>query len=156
MNWRSHAVIGGILAFAVLYFLGTRDMVELGVVAFFGAMAALVPDLDHDMSKGKKILDLAFISVAFFLVYFSNCGSSICLPSISAIGQMALVFFAFLGLYFLFFRFFKPAHRGITHTLVACFAFGILVYLFTDWNLGIAGFAGYFSHLAADRHIRLV
>lgn len=149
-------MIGGLLALAVLYFLGTHGIVELAVVAFFGAMAALVPDLDHDTSKGKKILDIAFISVAFFLVYFSNCGSSVCLPSISAIGQMALIFFAFLGLYFLFFRFFKPAHRGVTHTLAACLAFGILAYLFTGWTLGIAGFTGYLSHLAADRHIKLI
>jgi membrane-bound metal-dependent hydrolase YbcI (DUF457 family) len=156
MNWRSHALIGGLLTLVVLYLLGTRDILELVVIAFFGAMSALVPDLDHQASKGKEILDLAFVSVAFFMVYFSRCGSSICLPSIDAIGQMAMIFFAFLGVYFLFFRFFKPHHRGITHTLAACLAFGILAYLFTGWTLGIAGFVGYLSHLAADRHIKLI
>lgn len=156
MNWRPHAVIGGTLALAALYFLGTRDIVELVVVTFFGAMAALVPDIDHHASKGKEILDLAFVSVAFFLVYFSNCGSEICIPSLDAVSKMALIFFAFLGVYFLFFRFFKPAHRGITHTLAACLGFGILAYLFTGYTLGIAGFVGYLSHLAADQHIKLI
>ncbi|MBD3210386.1 hypothetical protein GF318_03320 [Candidatus Micrarchaeota archaeon] len=156
MNWRPHAVIGGTLALAVLYFLGTGDVIELIVIAFFGAMAALVPDIDHHASKGKEILDLAFISVAFFLVYFSNCGSGICIPNIDAVSRMALIFFAFLGVYFLFFRFFKPAHRGVTHTLAACAAFGILAFLFTGEKLGVAGFLGYFSHLAADQHIKLI
>lgn len=144
------------MALSVLYFLGTRDIVELAVVGFFGAMAALVPDLDHHSSKGKEILDLAFISVAFFMVFFSNCGSSICLPDLEAISHMALIFFAFLGVYFLFFRFFKPAHRGITHTLAAAMAFGLLAYLFIGPMLGITGFVGYLSHLAADRHIRFI
>jgi membrane-bound metal-dependent hydrolase YbcI (DUF457 family) len=156
MNWRAHATIGAVLALAVLYFLGTRDIVELAVIAFFGAMAALVPDLDHHASKGKEILDLAFISVAFFMVYFSNCRNGFCLPDMEAISSMALIFFAFLGVYFLFFRFFKPHHRGITHTLVACLAFGLLAYLFTGFGLGVAGFVGYLSHLAADRQIRLI
>jgi membrane-bound metal-dependent hydrolase YbcI (DUF457 family) len=156
MNWRPHAVIGGVLAFAVLFMLGTRGILELAVITFFGAMAALVPDIDHHSSKGKEILDLAFISVAFFMVYFSKCGSSLCLPSIEAITQTTVIFFAFLGAYFLFFRFFKPSHRGITHTLAACLAFGILAYLFTGMTLGIAGFIGYLSHLAADNHIRLI
>jgi len=156
MDWRSHATIGGLLALSALYFLGTRDIIELAVVGFFGAMAALVPDLDHHSSKGKEILDLAFISVAFFMVYFSNCRSSICMPDLDALSHMALIFFAFLGVYFLFFRFFKPSHRGITHTLASALAFGLLCYLFTGWTLGIAGVIGYISHLAADRHIRLI
>lgn len=149
-------MIGGVLALAVLYSLGTQNWIELAVVAFFGAMAALVPDLDHHSSKGKEILDIAFISVAFFMVFFSNCSSSICLPDLDGIGQMALIFFAFLGVYFLFFRFFKPHHRGITHTLAAAMAFGLLAYLFTGPMLGLAGFVGYLSHLAADRQIRLI
>jgi len=156
MDWKSHAAIGLISALVIAYALGVRDIILLSAMACFGAIAALVPDLDHDASKGKAILDLVFISFAFFLVYFAGCEGQICRPSLETLSGMALIFFAFLGVYFLFFRFFKPAHRGITHTLFAAAAFGVLTYLFTGEMLAIAGTAGYLSHLVADNHIRAI
>jgi len=131
-------------------------MLSFTIVGFFGAISALVPDLDHDSSKCKRILDMMFISVAFFMIYFSKCGKNICFPSIDTIGQMAILFFAFLGIYFLFFRFFKPKHRGITHTIVAGVVFGVLVYLFAGWALALAGVVGYASHLLADNHVKMI
>ncbi|MBU0590976.1 metal-dependent hydrolase [Candidatus Micrarchaeota archaeon] len=156
MNWKSHALIGAILAFVLFYLLGSRDMLELIIIIFFGAISALVPDLDHDTSKGKKILDLVFISIVFFVLYFSQCGKSFCIPSLGAIGQLIIFFFAFLGVYFLFFRFFKPKHRGITHTLVSCFVFSVLIYLIAGWIMALASLTGYLSHLLADQHIKVI
>jgi membrane-bound metal-dependent hydrolase YbcI (DUF457 family) len=119
-------------------------------------LAALVPDLDLDGTKGRSILDIVFAAFALYMVYFSGCGGRICIPAISALPSMAIMFFAFVGAYFVLFRFFKPRHRGITHTLVACLVFGALVYLFTGLQLAIAGGIGYLSHLVADQQIKII
>jgi len=157
MDWKAHSMIGALCAIVVAFaLLGTSDMVLFIVMAAFGAIAALVPDLDHDASKGKAVLDIVFVAFIFFMVYFGGCGNKVCVPAMQTLSYMALVFFAFLGVYFIFFRFFKPHHRGITHTLVACFAFGVLVYLFVGMQLALAGVIGYLSHLVADRQIVLI
>jgi hypothetical protein len=122
----------------------------------FAGLSALVPDLDHDSSKGRKWLDVAFIGFAFMTVYGSGCGTDLCIPGMAQLGEMLVTFLAMAGAYFLFFRFLKPRHRGITHTLVACFVFSVLLYFMAGKNLALAGAVGYFSHLVADLHVKLV
>jgi membrane-bound metal-dependent hydrolase YbcI (DUF457 family) len=155
MDWRSHVFIGAILGLAVFLILG-QDIFALMMLTAFSALSALVPDLDHDSSKGRQWLDVAFVGFAFMTVYGSACGTGICLPALSGFGAMIVTFLAMAGVYFLFFRFLKPRHRGITHTLVACFAFGVLLYFMTGRMLALAGIVGYASHLIADQHIRLI
>lgn len=156
MDWKSHAVIGAFFAIAVLYVFGVQDNFLLVLFGLFGALSALVPDLDHDSSKGRRILDVVFVSFAFLAVYLGECGGGICVPQAGKIFPMATLFFALVGAYFILFRFFKPRHRGITHTLVACFVFGVLMYLLLGLTVALAGIAGYFSHLVADRHVKLI
>lgn len=155
MDWRSHIFIGAILGLAVFLILG-QDIVSLIMLTSFSALGALVPDLDHDSAKGRQWLDIAFIGFAFLTVYGSACGTGLCLPAISATGTMVVTFLAMAGVYFLFFRFLKPKHRGITHTLAACFLFAILLYFMAGRMLALAGFVGYASHLLADQHIKMI
>jgi membrane-bound metal-dependent hydrolase YbcI (DUF457 family) len=158
MDWRSHALIGGVFALAGGYLLGVQGMFELVFIAVFGGLCALAPDLDHDTSKGRKWLDIAAVGFSLMIVYRSGCGgmSGFCIPGLDELRGMAMAFFALCGIYFLFFRFFKPKHRGITHTLAACFVFGVLVYVFTGFQLAIIGLVAYFSHLLADQHIKTI
>jgi len=156
MNWRSHAAIGILFAVVAMLIIGTRDIATLIIFGIIGGLSALVPDLDHDASKGRQLLDYGFIGFAFLSAYMSKCGSDVCLPSIEQLSGIATVFFAFVGVYFVFFKFFKPDHRGITHTILAAAVFGLLMYLFAGLHIAVAGFAGYFSHLAADNHIRII
>ncbi len=155
MNWRSHVLIGIILGLGVFLLLGS-DITTLLIAAAFAGLSALVPDLDHDSSKGRQWLDLAFVGFGFMTVYGSACGTDICIPHLGAVGGMVVAFLAMAGAYFLFFRFLKPKHRGITHTIVAAMAFGILLYFMTGRMLALAGVVGYASHLIADQHIKLV
>ncbi len=156
MNWRSHAVIGVAFALIALLIYGTRDIFSLVILGVIGGLSALAPDLDHDASKGRQLLDVSFISFALLSAIMSECGRDVCLPTAEQLSQMATVFFAMVGMYFVFFKFLKPEHRGITHTILATAVFGVLMYLFAGMEVAIAGFAGYFSHLVADRHIELV
>lgn len=150
MNWRSHAIIGAVVATIAGYILGIRELGDLGIIAIFGALGALAPDLDHDMSKGRKLLDIGVIIASFVILYLSTC--KLCIPNIS----MFIIWLAILGVYFLLFRIFKPHHRGITHTITAAVVFGILIFLLADWKFALAGFVGYLSHLLADKEIKLI
>lgn len=156
MNWRSHVAVGIVFAIIAMLILGTRDIMTLLLFGVIGGLSALVPDLDHDASKGRQLLDMSFIGFAFLSAYMSKCGSDVCLPTIEQFSGIATVFFAVVGIYFVFFKFFKPSHRGITHTIIAAAVFGVLMYLFAGLNIGIVGFVGYASHLVADQHIKLI
>lgn len=156
MDWKSHAVIGAAASLAAAYLLGVQDMLGLAFFTVFGGLAALVPDLDHDASKGRQILDMVAIGFAGSTAYMSGCGKSICIPEMQRIGGMVVALLAMVGIYFLFFKFFKPKHRGITHTLVATVVFGVLLYFLTGLTVAIVGIVGYASHLVADQHIKLI
>lgn len=158
MEWRLHVLVGiAVSALACIFLLQASPYaIEFAFLAAFGGLSALVPDLDHDSSKGRKWLDIAFVAFALMAVYASGCGPHVCLPGINELLAMALSFFVLAGAYFVFFRFFKPRHRGITHTLAACFVFGLLVFLVAGREFALAGVSGYASHLLADGHIRTI
>ncbi len=156
MRWRSHVIIGAALTFAVIYLLGQHDLEALGLLVAFGALSALVPDLDHDSSKGRKILDTAVIAFSLLAVYLWNCLGTICIPSGAKILPSLILFLAIVGGYFIAFRIFKPRHRGITHTLAANAVFGIALWVVFGDLIAIAGAIGYFSHLLADQHVKII
>ncbi len=154
MNWRSHALIGAIFVLLALYFaMGVRDIVQLAYLSALGGLCALAPDLDHESSKGRQIADATAVILALWIAYASACLGRICLPDI---WTMALTMLIVLGAYFVLFTLLKPRHRGITHTLVACLVFAILIYLLAGPLAAIAAGVGYFSHLAADMHIKVL
>ena len=156
MRWRAHVLIGAFLSFAVLYILGTREPASLALLSAFGALSALVPDLDHDSSKGRKVLDMAVLLFALLAVYLWECGGQACVPSPAKALPSLMLFLAIVGGYFVLFRIFKPRHRGITHTLLANAAFGLALWVVFGDSIAIAGTVGYFSHLLADQHVKLV
>lgn len=156
MDWRSHAFIGAVFALAAGILLGRDGLIQLGFITIFGALCALVPDLDHDASKGRQWLDIAAVGFSFMMIYSSGCSTDFCIPGLDELKTMAMAFLALIGVYFLFFRFFKPKHRGITHTLFATIVFGILIYIFDGLTLGLIGMTAYFSHMIADQHIKLI
>jgi membrane-bound metal-dependent hydrolase YbcI (DUF457 family) len=133
MDWKTHVALGIVLSAMVFYFLFGKIDLTLIVIA---GLAALMPDIDHEMSKGKKILDIIVIAFA----------ALIALPS-----QSVVLFLAVIGAYFIIYKLLKPKHRGITHTIVACLVFSVLIYFTAGLEFAIAVFIGYFSHLALDR-----
>lgn len=156
MDWRAHTAIGAAFSAGTAYILGVHGFPELVFFAFFGALSALVPDLDHDHSKGRKLLDSVMIAFAGVMGYLYACHGSLCVPGPGAIADATIVFLVLAGAYFVLFMIFKPRHRGITHTLAACTMFGVGIYLLAGLVPALAGFAGYFSHLLADRQIKLI
>lgn len=152
MNWTFHFLIGFILALVVFYFLSANPY-EILFLALFAGGSALLPDLDHGNSKAKKILDIVIIFIAVIFTFLFNCaGSFSCILT----ENFALRVFAFVGIYSIIFTFFKPEHRGITHSIIAAAFFALLVYFILGMNFALAGAAGYLSHLLADREIKII
>ena len=148
MDWRSHALIGILLAVLAFYFILHLSIESIALLSIFAGFSALLPDIDHKMSKIRSISDGAF--VIFAIVYsYTSCSSCQLLD----LGKSALLL---VGIYFLIITFLKPRHRGITHSLLFVFIYATVLYFLFDRNLAIAGFIGYLSHLIADKEIKII
>lgn len=142
MDWKAHLLFAAILSILTFFFLfHVTDAFFLFQLIAVSSLSALIPDLDHEMSMGRKLADMAAIALAGVFAYLANS---------------LLLFFAILGAYFLLFWLLKPSHRGITHSLIACIAFTVIVFFLSNFTLALAAFIGYFSHLLADREIKLI
>jgi membrane-bound metal-dependent hydrolase YbcI (DUF457 family) len=114
-----------------------------------------LPDVDHDLSKGKQLLDYFAIIFSVFLSYLISC-SNHCILSFDLLLLLAKNALLLLGCYFLFIRFFKPKHRGITHSLVFTISLSIFLYFLFGFQFAFFASLGYFSHLVADNHFKLL
>lgn len=147
MNWKSHIFIGCLFTLAAMLILfNIKDFFTLTALTTFGGLSALLPDLDHDLSKGRKILDVIVIlgSILFFVFFFNSY----------SLQNSILYSLALMGIYFVLFALFKPRHRGVTHSIVFAVIYSVILFFLADFNLAVAGFIGYFSHLLADGMIK--
>ncbi len=151
MNWTVHAGVAFILGLACFCLLGA-DQYEILVLALFCGASALLPDLDHVGSKARELLDKLIIFIAVIFTYLFRCSDVSCVLG----GDFALRVFAFAGAYFVIFTFFRPEHRGITHSLLLALFFSLLVYFILGPKFALAGAIGYLSHLLLDREIKLI
>ncbi len=150
MDWKSHLFFGALLGATIAYFaLG----IDLPSALFFSAVcgsAALLPDLDERTSKASQIagaLALAAIFAGALLAAYAS-GRGIFGFAVYALLLLAAAFVAD--------RIFRPRHRGIMHGLVFLFAVSSAAYFALGWFFALALFSGYFSHLLADRCIKLI
>ena len=148
MDWRSHAIIGTVLAAAVLYFMHVSFQSAIFLSVFAG-FSALLPDIDHKMSKISSISDKAFVIFALFYSYNS------CNPNCTSL-EFIKTALLLIGIYFIIITFLRPKHRGITHSLFFVFLYGTILYILFNINLALAGVIGYCSHLIADKEIKLI
>lgn len=143
MDWKGHVIFGAVLALLLFYFvLGVQDFASLASLFFLAAISALIPDLDHELSTGRKLADSVALLFAMVFAFFTNS---------------IVAFFALVGLYFILYKLLKPKHRGITHTLFAVAVFTLLLYALTqNSNFALAGLIGYSSHLIGDKTLKLI
>lgn len=155
MNYKQHFLVGILFSIAALFLLN-RTIVSLDsfFLILICAIFALLPDVDHDLSKGKQLLDYSSIFFSFVVSYSLSC-SSLCSLSVSLLAQIVKNALILIGGYFVFIRFFKPKHRGITHSLSFSALLGALLYFLFGFDFSFFATLGYVSHLIADNHLRL-
>ena len=153
MNWPEHMFIGG-LSGIILALLLSLPALEAALVIAMASVSALVPDIDHDSSKIRKIANVAVPVAAFGFSFAATCSGVMC--NLEDLRSVVILGLAITGLYMIVITFCKPKHRGITHTIFSALVFALFIYIFSDLNFALAGFAGYSSHLVADKHIRMI
>ncbi|VVB98623.1 LexA-binding, inner membrane-associated putative hydrolase [uncultured archaeon] len=151
MDWLKHSAFGFVLA-AIAFYLLSANPYEIVVLALFSAGSALLPDLDHVGSKAREILDKLVIFIAVLFTYLFYCHDISCILD----ETFVLRIFAFAGAYFIIFTYFRPEHRGITHSLLFAAFFMILLFFILGWKFALAGGLGYLSHLLLDRKIKIL
>ena len=108
MNWKAHMFIGFIFFILIGHFFLNLSLFNLFFLSIISSFSALLPDLDHPISKSRELLNklIPFVLLVVFYIYFGGNLYNTILSSL-----------IFLGVYFVLFTFFKPRHRGITHSL---------------------------------------
>ncbi|MCP4646473.1 MAG: hypothetical protein GY852_01900 [bacterium] len=154
MNWPEHMFIGALFGLILALFL-QLPILEGGLVAGMAAISALAPDIDHDSSKIRKISNITVPIAAFGFSFAATCSEGL-MCTLDDMRSVIILGLAITGLYMIVITFFKPKHRGITHTIFSALVFAVFIYIFSDLNFALAGFAGYTSHLLADKHIRIL
>lgn len=154
MNWQPHLIIGAFAGAVIAYFF-QFDFLTILFAGIIGGMSALVPDIDYDSSKMRQIADkLAPLFALFFSI------SSLCSVDISCIGinwkGIIVSTLAITGLYAIVMTYLKPRHRGITHSISFSVIYFIALYILSNFQFALFGFAGYVSHLLADLEVKLL
>lgn len=156
MDWRTHALLAFALALIVFAFLLPQPVLAVFGLAFLSSVSALLPDLDHEMSKGRAWLNRAVPFVALGMVSVQSCSSWECFFSTDRMSSILLGTAALVGVYSIFFTFLKPKHRGVTHSFLFSILYGGALYVIAGFAVALAGFVGYASHLLLDKEMKLV
>ncbi len=156
MDFKVHFLIGALASIIVFLFVFPVDKFMLMVLAIFSAFSALVPDLDHETSKLRKLLNIFLPLGLFAFVLLKSCPDFQCSAfSFDFFLLLIKEWLVMCGLYFIVMTYLKPKHRGITHTLFAGAVYGLLVYSVLGLYFGLSGLLGYCSHLLADNHMKM-
>lgn len=151
MNWKQHLAIGllfisPLILFLYFYFQLPNTFIFYGL--FIGLFSSLLPDIDHKRSKIHRwIKTILFIVITITAFDYFNTGNQLN-ALLTSVGTAFIITTAL--------TFFKPRHRGITHSMIALVLLGALTYYFLGSLLAIVTALGYFSHLLADLELKLI
>lgn len=147
MDWKAHVAIAVLLGAAVAYFLFPNDIVLFSAMAGAGG---LLPDLDLRKSKGSQMLYAAAIAFAVLAAYVNSFAVGkgwreflLCFAAIAAVLAVADILV-------------RPRHRGVMHSVLFLLLVSAACFLLFGAMVALAVFAGFLSHLLADKCIKLV
>lgn len=150
MDWKSHLFFGAALGAAIAHFALHSEAQALILFAAISGASALLPDLDTEKSKASQIVGT--VAAALLLI----AAAWLALADGRGIAEFALYALALLAAAFALAKILRPRHRGMTHGLLFFFAVCAVAYALLGGFFALAFAAGYFSHLLADRCIKLI
>jgi membrane-bound metal-dependent hydrolase YbcI (DUF457 family) len=146
MKWSAHLALGALIFLPLAAYLPQN---ELPAAAAFCLLGSIFPDIDHRDSKISGLvrkIAIAFLLLAAMAIYFGQ-------PVLQIGVQLAAI-----GAFAVAITLLRPEHRGITHSLIAAFAFSLFAYFASGMleGVAVAALSGYLSHLLLDFEIKLV
>lgn len=150
-NWKNHLGIGIILSLIFIIIMnlkfGWYDIKQLNIILPLIAItwiSPLVLDLDHEMGKLHQTFLLIGTIISLVGLYFLFFNPSISWKPILTAGVLLFSLTFTLG--------YISSHRGFIHSISFCALYSLIIVMITKLNiqLGIVGFIGIYSHLAAD------
>lgn len=151
MNYLAHLIIAFIVAGVAAFALAIPLTLQLVAVTTLGAS---LPDVDHSKTRVFKVA--AALVAASVFVFAKNLFQQILQPGGDGLTAFVYAFacaVAALAVFYLA----KPRHRGVTHSLAALAVFSATIFALTkNTSLAFVGGLAFFSHLAADREIKII
>jgi len=149
MNYKGH-IIFGIIFLIIIFYLDityTHLLFEkidlklflLTIPILF--MSFVLPDIDHRMSMPRLIVTIGLILIA---IYYS----------LQHQYELIIIFLIILLIIWILPFLRGWGHRGHMHSIIFIFLISLLVILIS-WKIAIVFFIGAFTHLLADRCIKL-
>ncbi|ASJ08119.1 hydrolase [Thermococcus siculi] len=174
-NYDAHVLSGVVsypLAVALAGFLSSKGLpLELTTMAMIIGYALYVlgadlPDMDHPnalIHRGTKPIVSVLAGGATYINVAGRMNLGAEWLNTAAEWGIAVVV-ALIAWYA--FTWLMPSHRGIVHSLLFAFIYGVLAFLLVEYGLdmstgeglyvGLVAFLGYTLHLVLDRSIKLV
>ncbi|MCD6402702.1 MAG: metal-dependent hydrolase [Candidatus Aenigmarchaeota archaeon] len=153
-NWKYHITFSLVLFVLEIKALETFDIFfslsQLFILLLFVSFLSVLPDVDTSSSRIRNLLAVFSVSltVSIFLL----------------IGMERLEYYGFVGIVYLFVRFFPTRHRGITHTLyfgaLLCSILSLILWWFGFFKLNetllvfLILFSSHLSHLVLDKQFK--
>jgi membrane-bound metal-dependent hydrolase YbcI (DUF457 family) len=150
MDWKSHLFFGIVLGAAVANFVLRTDALGTAAFAAIAGASALLPDLDMRSSKASQILGLAAVAAILMAAGWFAVANG------KSVGEFALYAAILLVVVFIADRLLRPRHRGVMHSFGLLCAIAAAAWLLLGWFFALAFATGYFSHLIADKCIKLI
>lgn len=155
MRWLEHAAVGVVVALLFVIIGRGLNAETLVVCSAAAILGSVLPDIDHPMSKIRKLFRFVLFLVLLIVIFLL-----LTTPSASAfVGKdIFIVFIASILLSALFVfvaDMFIPPHRGPLHSVGAAAVYGIAsgllaIKIGSAVAIGAAAALGYISHIIVD------
>jgi len=149
MNWKFHMLFGALLGAFAAYFIFNFSGSALILFSLLSAASAILPDLDLRKSKASQMLYCAMLAIAILISYQNTLAKGKGIIDFALLA--VIVCCVMLALDFLI----RPAHRGITHSLLFLAAIFAVAFFLSGLFFASAICIGYASHLISDGHIKM-
>ena len=150
MNYKGHIIFGifFLIALAIVdklyfhFFFEQLDLIFFLIYAPLILFSFMLPDMDHQSAKPRLYITILLLIVGLYFLLMKDY-----VRGTAFVATLLLVWIVPL----------IPGwkHRGHMHSLIFLGLISLLVLLAINWKIGLVFFVGGFSHLLADKCIKV-
>lgn len=142
-SWKTHLFFSSLICIVSIIYT-TKEQMDFNYLWFFLVLLfGILPDIDHDNSLIRKIVNVILLTLFVFSLLFYK--------------YTAQIHFIYLGIFFIVIALILKTtnHRGVIHSIFAGLIFIIPIFYFNKLA-SLLCFTSYFLHLVVDSEIKLL